>query len=369
LPPPMPTFRLTRAVTFFTLVTLLALAMCGFGSTLAACDTRVMWFRYADAGADADVDGGADAGQVCDIGECIKRPSGWDGPLWAWIGPNPALIGSEEAPNCPLGDSDREGYTDLAAPEECAQCSCLPSTGSCELPSKLTASTDICGAGTPTIPFDAPASWGGTCDATIQVPTGVAKSLTIAPLTVTQESCAVGLDPPAAGVVTPYWKTLARTCVGDDWDECGGPHWYCIDKSQAPFPGARLCVLQSGRSLEDCNADWPEKYVLHQQGIDDERKCTECTCAPPLGSMCTALLSVYENSAACSGPAVFNQLPISSTSPGPCFDLSPPGKPMGSKLATSPTYIPGTCEAVPGSFIPDGGTLTVTPSFTLCCKP
>ena len=361
------------------LVLLIAPAVCGLALALPACGTTDVYFHYVDAGVDVDADAGidsdagADAGPIssreCTVGECTRRPSGWDGPLWAWIGPTLAPIGSEGAPDCPSGTSDREGYTDLVHPDECEPCSCDPSHGSCELPSQFTASTETCAAGTPSIPFDAPPAWDGTCDAKAQLPAGIAKSLTIAPLTVGQESCAVAVSipkPPAARVVTPYWQTLARTCVGDDWQQCGGPNRYCIDKMKAPFPDARLCVLQPGESGERCDMEWPERYLLYEQDIDDKRKCTECACDPPMGSMCTAQVYVYSD-AACTVP-VDPGYTVSSVVPK-CIDIAPPGQPLLSKSAKPPTYISGTCEPIQGKLDPDGGTLSVKPSFTLCCKP
>jgi hypothetical protein len=365
------------------MVALLLVVLAPGGIALAACGTSEGWIwdctnpRNADIGHDGmpnpcpranDADAGSDASEGCAVGECIKTPSAWHGPLWAWISSSEGSLDSEGAPDCPPGTSDREGYTDLVHPDKCEPCTCEPSRGSCELSSKLTVGTGICAAGTPTIPFDAPPGWDGTCDATTQVPAGIAKSLTIAPLTVAQESCAVGVGhkPPALRVVTPHWQTFARTCVGTGWTACGGPNFQCIDKTKAPFPEARLCVVDLGDSLDPCHDEWPDRHVIHKVDIDDERECTECTCGPPMGSMCTAQVYAYTDTAC--GVPVDPGYTVSSAGPK-CVDIMPPGQPMASKSATPPTYIPGTCESIPGSFIPDGGALTVTPTFTLCCKP
>jgi hypothetical protein len=92
-----------------------------------------------------------------------------------------------------------------------------------------------------------------------------------------------------------------------------------------------------------------------------------------LGSMCTSMLSVYENSDnTCVGPVVFPGLPISSASPGPCHDLPAPWNQMGSKSAMPPTYIPGTCEPMGGDPFVDGGVdgsaAEPTHPTVFCCR-
>jgi hypothetical protein len=88
-----------------------------------------------------DADAGGDP--RCAIGEFVHWQSGWDAPSLVWIGPE------DQAPECPQGPTtiSYEGRTDLVAPDACEPCTCEPPTGSCALPSTLTASTDVCYAG------------------------------------------------------------------------------------------------------------------------------------------------------------------------------------------------------------------------------
>lgn len=350
------------------LFVLVAVAVCGLGLAVPACGTGEIWFTYVDAGVDA----GPDSGEGCEVGECVKKPIHWNGPEWVWIGPNEALLDPEEtAPGCPFGMDDvtEEGYADLVVLDACEPCTCGPSTGACELPSSLTAHDVRCqDVGQPhkDIPFDAPNAWDGGCDNTTQVPANAAKSFTIAPLTVKEESCSVDHKTPAR-VLSPYWQTFARACYGHDWPQCDNPQGSCIDRTKAPFPGARLCVTIPGDDPEDCDHQWPERYVFYKDFVD-ERQCTECTCGPPVGSMCTSLLSVYENSDnTCGGPAAF-PIQIGSATQE-CLDLAKPGQAMGSKSATQPTYSPGSCQPSPVMLDPDAGSITKTGPFTLCCKP
>lgn len=317
----------------------------------------------SDAGADAD----ADADESCPESACFTSPAGWFGPYLLWFGPN----GQE--PQCPYGGPNGDayiGYDDLVAPLACEACACGLPTGSCALPSVFTASSSTCatdGPGSLHFPFTAPDAWDGVCDNTTQVSAGEAKSLTIAPLTVTDGTCQV-LDPPVPGLtskpVASSWDTFARACHGQAL-RCNDPDATCLP---TPDPAFRVCVYQEGDNACPKVGNWPEKHVFYND-VEDRRECTECTCGPPQGSMCTALLSVYENSAStCEGPLVFNQLSISSESPGPCHDISPSGKPMGSKSATPPTYIPGTCASIPGLPV-EGRIATKIEPSTLCCRP
>src|SRR5689334_12676243 len=86
-------------------------------------------------------DGGADAGTTCPPGRVVRGSQGWFGPTYLWTGPNDA-----NAPGCPVQSlgTPMDVYADLDAPPECAPCLCGPSTGTCGLPSEITASTVGC---------------------------------------------------------------------------------------------------------------------------------------------------------------------------------------------------------------------------------
>jgi hypothetical protein len=79
--------------------------------------------------------------------------------------------------------------------------------------------------------------------------------------------------------------------------------------------------------------------------------------------MCTAVLAIDED-ATCSDPTE-TRLTISSAKET-CIDIQPPGKALGSKAATPPTYLPGACK-------PEGveahGTAEPSKPATFCCKP
>src|SRR5438132_9744187 len=104
---------------------------------------------------DPPADAGADASETCRSEEYTRWPTHWWSPMWVWFGPN----GQE--PSCPdNGPRAFEGYDELDAPFACDPCTCDPPTGSCVLPSVLTASTVACSQpGGTLISFDAPMCW------------------------------------------------------------------------------------------------------------------------------------------------------------------------------------------------------------------
>lgn len=366
--PPTCTFRGVRLVVGFVLV-----AVAVGGVMLSACGTSEEWLYTcdhpdhplpSDIGPDGrqdpchrqDAGAEADVGKWCPPDACVGRPAEWDGPWLFWYGP------SGEEPDCPYGGRDGvawEGGKDLA-PLECASCSCGPSVGSCGLPSVLTASTNACTQpGGTSISFDAPMSWDGKCDNMNPIGPGVVQSLTTAPLTIQQEGCTPGPIVTRDVVPPKRWGTFARVCHGQALS-CGDPAMTCLP----PNPAFLRCISLSGDNPCPGDEIWPssERHVFYAD-VDGQGKCSACTCGPPQGSLCTALLSTYRSSD-CSGPTVFPQEPISSAN-APCHDLSPPLQALGSKSATSPTYLAGVCDPIRGTATDNR---TLARPMTFCCR-
>jgi hypothetical protein len=307
--------------------------------------------HYQDAGAPVD------AGASCAVGELEHYALHWASPTLLWFGPE------GQAPECPQGPKTMsyEGHTDLVAPTACEACTCEPSTGSCALPSKLTASPSVCDPQVmPTIPWDAPTPWDGQCDSTNPVAAGLAHSLTIGPLTKTENGCAIGPSLPAK-VIALHWDTYARTC---DIGLPDGPNdrSICLPADLVP-PGFRLCVFHDGDLACPSKAtnDFTEQHVFYG-GVEDNRQCSACSCGAPAGSACTATISIYKN-ANCSAP--LNQITVSSSSET-CTDIQFPGQALGSKKAGPTTYLPGVCPAMGGDA--SGGVIKTDP-ITICCLP
>ncbi|MFO0759114.1 MAG: hypothetical protein U0359_21660 [Byssovorax sp.] len=300
----------------------------------------------------------------CAQGELVHWPADWEEPLWLWFGVE------DQAPECPHGAASTafEGHADLVAPDECEACTCEPPTGACSLPTTITASTATCGAfsnGALTS-FDPPPGWGGLCDGTKQLPGGAAHALTVGPLEMTEDGCAPGPTIPAK-VISWHWQTFARACDGKGWSRGPIEHSMCIPDAHATTPDFRLCIFHEGE--HDCpmltHNDFTEQHVFFQ-GVDDKRACSECSCGPPMGSVCTATISIYKGGdLTCSGPTV-TKTTVSSASPT-CVDIQPPGQALGSKSAGPTTYTPGTCQPLGGA--PNGLAAEGTEPLTFCCRP
>lgn len=294
----------------------------------------------------------------CAIGECLPIPAFWQGPTLLWVGP------AGQAPECPTGPTGIfwEGHADLVAPNSCEACTCEPSTGSCALPSMLTASPAVCDPQVmPTIAWNAPSPWDGLCDTAVQLPAGVAKSLTIERLTVVENGCIPG-PPVAAKVVSSYWATDVRACHGPGFLPCLDVQSACAP-TEDPLD-FRVCILKEG--TVECPAGpgavFTEQHVFYQ-GANDNRACSACSCGPPMASLCKAVVSVYEGGM-CGG-AVVDQVTVSSLAPV-CVDIAPPGQALGSKSAAPSTYAPGVCQPVGGE---PSGVATESEATTFCCRP
>lgn len=333
---------------------------------LVGCGPLLIGRIYLESDAGEDAGGDAGAGGAASIpadggceGTCLSAPEGWDGPFASWWG------NARQAPACPNGVSNR-WYAGLVVPTTCEGCACEASIGMCALPSKLTASTKPCGGGGKPIPFDAPPGWDGTCDKTNPIDAAAgAQSLSIDPLVVSQEACAVSATSGPPKPAETHWETEAVACLSDHWSWCSAPDTICVPPVKPPF---RVCVLHDGDRPCDGHTGFTEKVGVFYDGVDDQRQCTACGCGSPKGSMCVAQVSVYQSDMTCNGPMTVSNLGVSSQKPT-CTDINPSGQPLGSKVATSPTYIAGTCDPIPSVVDPDAGTATPQWPITICCQP
>jgi hypothetical protein len=221
----------------------------------------------------------------------------------------------------------------------------------------------VCGTAGNIKSFDAPTPWDGTCDSTTQTPDGAAHSLTINPIALMENGCAVG-PPVAAKVVSLRWYRYARAC--DVHFPPGQPDRSICLPPAPPPPGFALCIFQKGENACPTGPDniFTEQHVFYE-GVQDDRQCSACTCGAPTGGACTATISIYKG-AGCSGSMVVPGITISSAA-SVCLDIALPGQALGSKKTLgSTTYLPGTCPAMGG----DGsGVATPINPTTLCCRP
>ena len=300
-------------------------------------------------------------GPLC-AGECAPlAPVEWRGPAFVWMGK------PSEAPECPasapvVGDL---GFAELSAPLVCGACSCGPPSGSCGLPTTLTAASTGCAGnatGATQTPFDAPAGWSGSCNgknpiAANQKCNGVncVQSLTIAPLTLTESPCGAGAGPQPSEL-THTWGAVARSCNGVTQGTCEGAGEIC---SPASDPGFLRCISRDGDLA--CPETYSTRHVFFDS-FTDTRACSPCGCGAPEGSTCTALVSAYGDSA-CS--SLIGAVTVDASGPA-CLDILPSGAALGSKLAEEPHYVPGVCQASGGE---GTGVALPTNPVTICCLP
>jgi hypothetical protein len=339
---------------------------------LAGCN-QVAEFDFKDAGGggagggSSSTAGGADAGDAGEPcpGQCVPiGPLGWSMPALLWTGKE------SDAPECPSRAPAQgyEGHADLNAPSLCGACQCDSPSGSCALPTTLTAAAATCPGTAPGVvhtPFNAPAGWTGACTAMDAIQAGVpcpggfcVQSLTIAPLALVESGCKASMGPvPTDGPAT--WGTYARACLGVSYPACSNPGEVCTPSAEPPPPGFKQCVYQKGDN--ECAYPYADKHLFYD-GFDDKRMCTPCTCGAPVGSTCTGLVSVFKDNA-CS--TLLGSFPVDATGPL-CTGILPAGSALGSKSAGAVTYTPGTCQ-------PDGGQPmgSADPSgpSTFCCLP
>jgi hypothetical protein len=330
-----------------------------------------------DAGTTDAGDGGKTSA-IC--GEpCTALPDGWSPMPAFWIGATAKL--PYEAPyelGGPLARPVFNGRADLdASPADCDACSCGESSGKCtELPSSIDVRSSMCGQDGSSISFGGPTDWDGSCTsvnaiaADAKCPDGsstlCAQSVDVAPLGApVDESCTPFVEPfPVAKSRAhgPEWKTSA---VGYKVPGCNAGE-SCLPSVEGLPSGFRACIYKRGE--HECPADWSgDRRVVYERSADkpgyiDDRNCSPCACGAPVGSGCTALLSVFGDSA-CTKLILAD--PITSFFTDQCTNIAP-GIAIGSKEITSLAYLSGSCEVLGGE--PIGAAIPdEKQAVTFCC--
>src|SRR5262249_31414349 len=121
-----------------------------------------------------------------------------------------------------------------------------------------------------------------------------------------------------------------------------------------------ICV---SRQSDDTSVICPPGYsnpVVFYGSVADTRSCSACSCSPAQGSTCSSSVTIYADST-CS--AQLGSIVV--TSPASVCLSFPPGSPLGSKKATTPTYHAGSCQASGGVM---SGSLELKEPATFCCQ-
>jgi hypothetical protein len=304
---------------------------------------------------------GACAGMCVPLG---TNSDGWSRYPFVLVATNGPL--SQASMNCPQDSYPTKGFIVHKNPVQslkCAGCLCQLPTGSCGLPASVAASTAACGASGSAIAFDPPSGWDGSCSAHDAVVSPLAQSVSVAPLTLNEAPCSAVTLPTTKDVT---WGTIAYTCEGSAAGNCDHAD-VCVPTFIPPVDPSKnttfaLCVSREGDddpAEVPCPTGYPRRDVFYLDATDG-RTCSPCTCGPPQESTCSSLVTVYTDSA-CSAP--LGSVTVGSVESG-CLTV-PSGSPLGSKAATPPTYVPGSCQ--PGGGAPLGSVQPAHP-YTFCCQ-
>lgn len=137
------------------------------GAWIMGCPAQTVYVSTSGAGGGG---GGAGGGSACP-GQCVPLGSyDWQGPALLWTGNKEAML--DCPPEAPVPSA--LVFTGLDAPIVCDICKCDAPSGSCALPTTLTAyDSTVCPVapvGSVPTPFDAPAGWDGSCTAVNPIP-------------------------------------------------------------------------------------------------------------------------------------------------------------------------------------------------------
>jgi len=349
-----------------------------------------------DAGADATDADASDPGKTpqgteatC-AGRCVPEPNGPSAGSWSetpylfFMGPadivetmscdDEYIRAQAPDPNDKLFEKYRL-YKDLdAPPAECEPCTCDKPEGTCAgLPASIEIRASMCGqSGGPSVPFDGPPGWDGSCTNENALPAGAmcggvpcAQYVSASPLPgPTNEACAPTTTKPAFSKKTK-WLTGALACARKDLEgTCETASHHCV--RDLPYPWDQ-CVARAG--IHDvCPGEYPHgPYKFYAAQPLDDRGCEACECGEPEGSVCKAYLHLYDDGACSTAPSP--TLTLASAGPA-CGSILPPGSAVGSKAITGMTYLPGACASKGGAPI---GSAKADPNpetaVTFCCLP
>lgn len=280
----------------------------------------------------------------CDSFTCVPAtPSGWDGPVWLYVGEEPA-------PSCPAGAPIVAGGLEISSPPAvCTECSCDSPIGQACAPIL--------------VEFFDPFGCSGIPEETV-VPSSPGQCENIVD-TVQYDSARVVPQGPSGGSCSPSggvanivpvdWQNLATVCEANTASGGGcGAGTACIQRPASPWV-QQVCFYRQG--ISSCPNAGYDRFTVFG-GWTDSRACSPCECSSPTGGTCDNVLNVY-GPEGCLGSAT--QLPNDGT----CEPL------VGSTYFESIRYTPGTPSG--GSCAPSGGepigTANRTDATTVCCQP
>lgn len=281
-------------------------------------------------------------------------PTGWAGPFELSSGMVASL-------GCGASFSGAilNGNAGLTAPPAACGCSCAAAPAMPCPPAVIDfyASSLACSAmgATPCATTTLNPGVCTTADALATCDAGVAGVVMNVPAsTPTQGTC----TPLPKVTVPPYtWTTSAHACGSSgalDPADCPAGN-VCAPSPAAPFL-ASLCVEQAGDvacPTPDPSTGYSVKHVFYG-GVDDQRGCSACTCAPVVGTCSVSVDQYGSTDGGCSGMPVIYQA-------GHC---QPVQQPADLELALTASL--GSCAS---TLTTPTGTASPVKPMTFCCLP
>lgn len=298
----------------------------------------------------------------CD-GECMPTNANLN-----W-GKTPKLFWYGNIDQAPSGCPDSmegywEAYAEPISVGECPGCDC--SDPACVPPASVIASDTLGCTGPQFTAF--PVAPDGSCSMSTPIQPNDLKSLAV--LSPTVSACTPGTVPVVVPKKTSYpgrWQKKGIVCTGTGNGICAARGDVCVP-STVPQSGFMQCLENTtkGDELTPCpdegkESGYKRQFVIYDK-IDDKVACTPCQCGAPVGSVCTAAVSAYQDDS-CATP-IFKDYVVPLGSPQ-CVTIAP-NLPLQGVTSEWITNQPGTC-------MPDGGKLTGqvdadhTTAHALCC--
>jgi hypothetical protein len=222
-------------------------------------------------------------------GECVPG-SLLGNPFLVWIGD------TDHVPNrCPpQAQGQNVSWTSTPPASVCPACECQPSSGSCALPTIVTANASPCESTGAAVPFDPPNAWDGMCATPDSIPANAlcdgapcVQSITIGAPTPYNEQC----EPYVVTTQTLPAQTKAFACWGPASGQCANQADTCAPSrpTQVP-PGVwTYCILLEG-SGNMCAAPYSATRA-YASDYQDVNTCSPCACDAPVGGVCSSYVT------------------------------------------------------------------------------
>jgi hypothetical protein len=330
---------------------LLKAAVLGAASASMACggDAFTAESGSEDGGTshDSPVDAFSEPPPTCSGAfACVPDvPTGWQGPMEVYAG-------AAAPPACKVGFAQSVGANDvLQAPAATCDCSCGPSTTTCNPPTMAFYDSMTCGAVASCTSTSLSPNVCQTLDERSHCVGALTLDVSLLAGTSVVGSCTPA---PMRNVPAYSWGIQARGCVSTVAPaqvDCGSGK-IC---APTPEPGfaQTLCIGHPG-DVACPGGGYGVKHVYYTS-VDDTRTCTGCTCGAPTGGSCSffSVTGYASSNQSCTGKAV-------TYPPGTkCAGVQQPGD---FRLTLAPTN--GSCAASTSSPM---GMATPTGPVTVCC--